>query len=185
MWRHAFGIFGLTAWLLSNPTGSAGPGGKCVKDDRARAVTVQGFSSLPMAFTENRGQWDDSILFQAHVAGATVWFTRSGAYYQFIRREADGESGPESSLVDESDRSQRKRDSFQTIMIKAELVGVNSEAGIIGRDQMDYKCNYFIGNRPVGWHTDVPNYRAIVLENVYPGIDLTYYDENSGGFKSA
>ena len=43
------------------------------------------FSNLPLAFTQNNGQWPDSILFRANAGGATMWFTKSGAYYQFTR----------------------------------------------------------------------------------------------------
>jgi len=32
---------------------------------------------------------------------------------------------------------------------------------------MKYKCNYFLGNDPAKWHTDVPNYESITLEEVY------------------
>ena len=175
MWRQVFCIFALAAWLLSTSNGDPGPGDQSVAEKVRETVTVQEVSSLPMAFTENRGQWDDSILFQSHAAGATVWFTRSGAYYQFTRRVADGESGLESVPADEPGRFQQGRDSLETIMIKAELVGSSPNPRVSGRDQMEYKCNYFIGDDPAGWHTDVPNYRAIVLEGVYPGIDLTYY----------
>jgi hypothetical protein len=44
-----------------------------------------------------------------------------------------------------------------------------------GIHAMEYKCNYFIGNDPNEWHTDVPNYQALVYEDIYSGIDLKYY----------
>jgi len=47
---------------------------------------VTGLASMPLAFTENQGQWDDQILFRANAGGATMWFTLDGAYYQFTRR---------------------------------------------------------------------------------------------------
>ena len=45
---------------------------------------------------------------------------------------------------------------------------------------MEYKCNYFLGNDPTKWHTDVPNYEAITLKDIYPGIDLKYSGDGSG-----
>jgi len=41
---------------------------------------------MPLAFTENRGQWDERVKFRANAGGATMWFTETGAYYQFTRR---------------------------------------------------------------------------------------------------
>ena len=35
--------------------------------------------------------------------------------------------------------------------------------------------NYFIGNDPSQWHTDIPNYGQVEEQNVYPGVDLVYY----------
>ncbi|MGH9432442.1 MAG: SBBP repeat-containing protein, partial [Terriglobia bacterium] len=37
------------------------------------------------------------------------------------------------------------------------------------------KSNYFIGNDPKNWHTNVPNYAEVRYRNVYPGVDLVYY----------
>jgi hypothetical protein len=45
---------------------------------------------------------------------------------------------------------------------------------------VEYKCNYFLGNEPSKWHTDVPNYEAITLKDIYPGIDLKYSGDVNG-----
>ncbi|MCK4372609.1 MAG: SBBP repeat-containing protein, partial [candidate division Zixibacteria bacterium] len=66
-------------------------------------------------------------------------------------------------------------DSIESIAIKANFVGSNPNPRMVGLEEMEYKCNYFIGNDPNEWHTDVPNYNAIVYEDIYSGIDLKYY----------
>src|SRR5207245_161982 len=35
--------------------------------------------------------------------------------------------------------------------------------------------NYFIGNDPAKWRTDVPTYGKVRYAGVYPGVDLVYY----------
>ena len=50
------------------------------------AVRVDQLQHMPLAFTENKGQWDDRVLFRANAGGATMWFTREGICYQFTRR---------------------------------------------------------------------------------------------------
>jgi len=64
---------------------------------------------------------------------------------------------------------------YESIMIKASFVGANPAPSMVGLEKMEYKCNYFIGNDPNEWHTDVPNYEYVLSEDVYPGIDLKYY----------
>ncbi|HXJ96599.1 MAG TPA: SBBP repeat-containing protein, partial [Terriglobia bacterium] len=44
-----------------------------------------------------------------------------------------------------------------------------------GLDELPGKSNYFIGNDPKKWRTNVANYAKVKYEGVYPGIDLVYY----------
>ena len=39
--------------------------------------------------------------------------------------------------------------------------------------------NYLLGNDPARWRTNIPTFRKVIYENIYPGIDLAYYG-NSG-----
>ncbi|MGH7815337.1 MAG: hypothetical protein ACREQI_15195, partial [Candidatus Binataceae bacterium] len=59
------------------------------------------------------------------------------------------------------------------------LVGANPHARIEGVDPLRAKANYFIGNNPGKWHTDVPTYAKVRYRNIYPGIDLVYYGAGS------
>ncbi len=43
-----------------------------------------------------------------------------------------------------------------------------------GRDQCTWNTNYFKGNDPEKWYTDVPNYKEIVYPELWDGIDLVY-----------
>jgi hypothetical protein len=135
----------------------------------------ESISSMPMAFTENQGQWDDRVLFRANAGGATMWFTQDGAYYQFTRRIPGENTDADDTFDPMRDRIDRELDSLESIMIKAAFVGANPSPRMIGQELMEYRCNYFIGNDPDKWRTDVPNYQAVVYEGIYEGIDLKYY----------
>jgi len=129
-------------------------------------------TSMPLAFTENKGQWNDNVLFRANANGATMWFTEDGATYQFTR------SIPNDDITtdDPMDHTRyQESNGFESIAIKASFVGANSNPQVIGTNVMEYKCNYFIGNDPNEWHTDVLNYESIIYEEIYSGIDLKYY----------
>jgi hypothetical protein len=56
-----------------------------------------------------------------------------------------------------------------------ELIGANEKAEVIGLGELPAKSNYFIGNDPKKWRTNVPNYAKVRYANVYPGVDLVYY----------
>ncbi|MFQ5500371.1 MAG: hypothetical protein ACE5FH_11945, partial [Candidatus Zixiibacteriota bacterium] len=153
---------------------------------------TRNIASKPLAFTANQGQWDQQVMFQTSAGGATMWFTSNSATYQFTRRVGTNNNVP-FSIVDkrygigaggrQTSRSapddvlgrHHQPDSIESIAIKASFIGANPNPQIVGLEELEYKCNYFIGNDPNKWHTDVPNYSAVVYEQVYDGIDLKYY----------
>ena len=46
---------------------------------------------------------------------------------------------------------------------------------VAGREELPGKSNYFIGNDPSKWRTNVPQYARVEYEDVYPGVNLAYY----------
>ena len=150
-------------------------------EEVAQEWAARSMNSVPLALTKNMGQWDERVKFRADAGGATIWFASDGIYYQFARR-ISSLGDPTRSAVTPGSSANRppddfvtESDSLETMVVKATFVGANPAPNVSGGGLMNYKCNYFLGNDPAGWRTDVPNYRAITLEQVYPGIDLTYY----------
>ena len=81
---------------------------------------------------------------------------------------------------DHFDRFDDTRDSIEQLILTAKFVGANPNPEIIADGQLEYKCNYFLGNDPAKWHTDVPNYEAITIRDIYPGINLKYSGGDDG-----
>ena len=172
--RQLTGILFLIVCLLSFSDSTVDAATDFSRTDQSHTISARGLSSGSLAFEINAGQWADSIRFRANVSGTTLWFTGGGAYYQFTRR-ITGAFDRYEPIAHEQDISPLAKDSTETMVIKAMLVGANLNPRIFGLEMLEYKCNYFLGNDPSRWYTDVPTYRAIVLEDIYPGIELTYY----------
>ena len=141
--------------------------------------------STVAAFTQNQGQWPDSILFRSDAGGTVMWFTRDGIYYQFTHRVERSDQGCNPSgfhdpLVPGPYRIDTPPDSIETMLVKAVFVGSNPMAEVSGEGLLGYRCNYFLGSDPTGWRSDIPNYGGIVYEGIYPGIDLRLYGEGHG-----
>ena len=60
-------------------------------------------------------------------------------------------------------------------VLRMRLEGANLAAQITGGDLLPGKVNYFIGNNPKDWRTDVPSYARVKYEGIYPGVDLVFY----------
>jgi uncharacterized protein (TIGR03437 family) len=57
------------------------------------------------------------------------------------------------------------------------LLGAQTPNRIVGRDEFAGTSNYFVGNDPAQWRTQVPNYARVEYDNIYPGIDVVYYGQ--------
>ena len=141
-------------------------------------------ATMPLPFTKNEGQWPDDILFRTDAGGATVWLTATGAYYQFTRRvPLTASVGAVSDLGDPGHfpaGKDRGRDSVETLVIKATFAGANPHPEVIADGALEYKCNYFFGDDPAKWRANVPNYNAVTLTGIYPGIDVKYSADVNG-----
>jgi hypothetical protein len=60
-------------------------------------------------------------------------------------------------------------------VVRLKLVGASPKAKVVGLAELPGKSNYFIGNDPKKWRTNVPNYAKVKYEDVYAGVDLVYY----------
>ena len=60
------------------------------------------------------------------------------------------------------------------------LVGGNKSVRGEGVDLQPGISSYFHGNNPSKWRSGVPHYAKVRYRNVYDGIDLVYYGNQSG-----
>jgi len=181
------------AWLLA--------AGSVFASDKA--LTADRMNTMPLVFTHNNGQWNEQALFRANARGFTAWFGKDKTYCQFTRRIPSTARGARHSSEVWNPDSRRDtlpcapreagirqdaptgfreqdNDSVVTMSISAIFVDANPNPQIVGVDLTEYKCNYFIGNDQEKWRTDVPNYKAVVYKDIYPGIDLKYYGDGDG-----
>ena len=118
----------------------------------SKSRTLAAFNRLPLMFEPNVGQTDPSVKFVARGAGYSLFLTNEGAV---MTLRAGHDSGSE------------------TIGMK--FAGANPSPALSGDDPLPGKSNYFMGNDPSRWHSNVPQFGRVRYENVYPGINLLFY----------
>ncbi|MDX6404180.1 MAG: hypothetical protein QOH70_1635 [Blastocatellia bacterium] len=142
----------------------AGPGGP--------GPTVQELvAKLPLSFERNVGQLDSRAQFSARGAGYNLFLTATGAVLE-LRKSISRRIGRTRS---ESPRDFHRDQEKPPTLLGLKLQGANANASAKGVDELPGRRNYFIGNDPARWRTDVPTFRAVRYEEIYPGISLTYY----------
>jgi hypothetical protein len=123
------------------------------------------YGKIAMSFEANRGQTDASVNFLARGAGYTLFLKPTEAVFQL--RSADNQLRNRNQQSTISDQRSK--------VLRMKLVGADAAAAVAGADELPGKVNYFTGNDPDQWRTDVPTYARVRYSDVYPGIDLVYY----------
>ena len=164
-------------------------------------------SKLPLSFEPNVGQSDPHVKFLSRGQGYTLFLTAGDAVlamrstaqpvaggshnriaepsFTFSNRGKTASNGsrakpqPRSLLPYGGGRGALGK-AGQSSVVRIALKGAARAPQIEGVDRMAGRSNYFIGNNPKKWHTDVHNYAKVELKNVYPGIDLIYHASTRG-----
>ncbi|MCH7923184.1 MAG: SBBP repeat-containing protein [Nitrospinae bacterium] len=150
-------------------------------EDVSEATTagvLENFGTLPMRFEANVGQTDEQVLFLTRGSGYTLFLTANEAVLSLrkpISREQAAAGRDPASSKTEPQQAPGAQDQASSTVVRMTLVGANPNPRVTGQDELAGKSNYFIGNDPSQWRTNVPNYRKVHYEAVYAGIDLVYY----------
>ncbi len=136
---------------------------------------------LPLRFEENRGQTDPRVKFLSRGHGYTLFLTPGEAVLA-LRKPAK-ESRRSSALgrfsLSSVAKSANRRDiglaKDEAQVLRVKLIGGNPRAQLEGVDRLPAGSNYFIGNNPKKWRTNIPTYARVRYRDVYPGIDMVYY----------
>ncbi|UCE64937.1 MAG: carboxypeptidase regulatory-like domain-containing protein [Candidatus Zixiibacteriota bacterium] len=139
------------------------------------AQAPQVVSTVPVSFTQNNGQFGAKTLFKAEAGGGVFYFCRDEIASVLLR------STDEPLDLNIQDDAQGFNNLGKTLykceglLIKTRFIDSNNETEIIGVDRLSHDNNYFYGNDPAKWVTDVPSFTSIVYKDIYAGIDLRYY----------
>jgi hypothetical protein len=131
------------------------------------------YGKLPLAFEANQGQTASDVRFLSHGNGYTLFLTGQEAVLT-LRQPVPGSDAPLDHAKLGKMRG-NKRAAEKLSVLRMRLDGANPNAAIAGVDRMPTKVNYFIGDDPKKWYTDVPAYAQVKYQSVYPGVDLLFY----------
>ncbi len=133
--------------------------------------------NLPVTFEANQGQAAPEVKFLSRGLGYKALLTAEGMVLGLRPAQIPQASGSGSSALSGQgqDQTRLSQTKASSVTIQMKLLGANPNATAVGEGLQPGKVNYFIGNDPSQWHTNVPTYQAVRYQNVYPGIDLLYY----------
>ena len=182
----------VTAWksdLARTSTGQAHGSDSVAARSKGNSTSTtsrlsSAYGTLPISFEMNQGQTDASVQFLARGAGYILFLTPGEAVLSLHSPHAStAKLGRLATPNPLRPSPSQLSAGTPTSKVRLQLIGSNTAAKVEGVDPLPGKSNYFAGNDPAKWHTDVPTYAKVRYTNVYPGIDLLYYGNQEGRFE--
>ncbi len=140
---------------IARPLAPAAPTQSSLKpapEAQIKLSAVENYGKLPLRFESNMGQSDKQVKFLARGNGYTIFLTPNEAVF---------------SLRDQETRT-------DSAVLRMKLVGGNAEA-LSGEQKLQGKVNYLVDDDRSKWRTNIPTFRKVHYDNVWPGVDLLWY----------
>ncbi len=175
-------MLSLAAGAWPGPQRAAGPQTLTATGADMEQRAREAYGKIGVSFEENRGQVDERVRFLSRRGGATVFLTSDEAAFVLTAVEAPASGSVERPDVEEfaPGRGRAKREKPKSHAVHIKFEGANPWAEVSGERELEGKINYFRGNDPSKWQTNVKTYAAVRYRGIYEGVDLVYYGNAQG-----
>ncbi|MBL7902464.1 MAG: SBBP repeat-containing protein [Bacteroidia bacterium] len=141
--------------------------------------TLQNKEKPKICFTENKGQMQDQfykprpdVLYGAMAGDMAVHIKKNGVSYQLYRVDKFKE-------VEDAKTKEKRQEIEQQTIYRVDLTWVNANKNFTKSEDetLPGYNNYYLESCPNG-ALNVKSYKGVSLLNIYPGINLHYYEKN-------
>ncbi len=109
------------------------------------------YGRLPLSFEPNRGQVSNrQVRYLAHGAGYSLYLTDRSAIIAL-------------------------QGSAQRSVVTLQFQHTGGTPRFQSSSPLPGRVNYFLGNTPSRWHTNIPTYARVSEQQLYPGVNAVYY----------
>ena len=126
----------------------------------ANAEGAKLLGRVPTAFVPNLGQWERAARYVARFGAMTVFLEQKWWTFTLVQQTTEKET-----------RSTTESAATRGVAVRMTITGA-SEPTLVAEDQLPGRHNYFLGNDPSKWRSDVPLYASVLYREVRPGIDV-------------
>ena len=117
--------------------------------------------------TENLGQWQPEVKFRADLVSAKLFVANGELCYLFY----DG------AKISEIEHNPKEKDSVQVHVVKVKFLNANPQAQYAGQMAYSDYSNYFRGNNPNQWKSQVKSYHKLYIKDIYKNIDFELFED--------
>jgi len=143
--------------------------------DKSRQIN---FSRLPVAFEPNLGQTEPQVKYLARGNGYNLFLTSNEAVLSLAAERRSSLTQKANNPMASFGKSQmgpRRDGTGGASVIRMQVAGGNPHAQMVRNESLPGVSNYFTGEDPRNWRTNVPHYARVGYHDIYPGINLTFH----------
>src|SRR6476646_5227614 len=100
----------------------------------SKVTAAAAYAGLPLSFEANLGQADPAARFLWHAEGCSLMLNQTGAVLRIL-----------------------------DAVLRMQFTGAQQSAELIGVGELPGKVNYFLGNDPRQWRTNIPTYSKVKI----------------------
>lgn len=118
-------------------------------------------------FVENLGQWDSKVIYEVQLHDAAVFLEQSGITVALREHLPHPHTSGEWKM-------ERKEPGVRGHAYKMHFIGASPTLPL-GYDRRNGYSNYYLGNDPSHWRSNVGSYASVRYQEIYPGVTLELY----------
>ena len=136
----------------------------------AKSQEVEHNHSIHHSFIENKGQWDEDILFKSNFDGGNLWVQQHKILFHI--QDFSATQGAHANFSTDTEHLVN-----QQTVVHLNFLGSNDISEIEKHEPTKSYYNYFIGNDKNKWASGVRGYGEAILKELYDGIDLKLIEQ--------
>lgn len=128
-----------------------------------------------MDLIENKGQWVNEAKYKMGLPGGVVFVTNHGFVYNY----SSAEDLNRIHHLSDHENANTDNEIVHGHAYKVNFSGANTAVSYKTEDKKKNYYNYFLGNNPANWASNVSAYGKVVQQNIYQGVDVAIYSKNA------
>ncbi len=136
-------------------------------------------------FTENKGQLDDRVSYHCKLHLGNLFLENNRLTFDLfdpveiseMHDKKGKKSNPFFSKSKSDNLDQSIAEGFNKHAYSMTFLGAKPNPEISGNQQLSGYKNFFFGNDPSNWASNVRSYKGVTYQNMYDGIDVEIYSQ--------
>jgi len=130
-------------------------------------------------FIENKGQWDDDVIFRSNFNGGRITFYKNKFRFGFLNHDDLAFIGDKHHNHSSESSQQLNSHIIHGHIYDMRFVGSNETLNVNGFEKQTNYINYFLGKDKSKWAGNVLLYGTILYHNIWDDIDLRIKENQS------